>query len=81
MTRYLQATPTYFLEPQMNNRMLEMKITVNAPECCRACDNHESGPCPKFEDACRELYSEAVSSYVEERAEAAADGFACEKRS
>ena len=49
---------------QMNNRMLEMKITVNAPEC------------PKFEDACRELYSQAVYSYVGERAEAAAEGFA-----
>lgn len=61
---------------QMNNRMLEMKITVNSPECCRACDNDESGPCPKFENACRELYSQAASSYVEERAEAAADGFA-----
>ena len=61
---------------QMNNRMLEMKITVNSPECCRACDNYESGPCPKFENACRELYSQAASSYVEERAEAAADGFA-----
>ena len=61
---------------QMNNRMLEMKITVNAPECCRACENDEAGPCPKFEDACRELYSQAVYSYVEERAEAAADGFA-----
>ena len=53
-----------------------MKITVNAPECCRACDNDESGPCPKFENACRELYSQAASSYVEERAEAAAKGFA-----
>ena len=61
---------------QMNNRMLEMKITVNSPECCRACDNDESGPCPKFENACRELYSQAASSYVEERAEAAAEGFA-----
>ena len=60
----------------MNNRMLEMKITVNAPECCRACDNDEAGACPKFEDACRELYSQAVYSYVDERAEAAADGFA-----
>lgn len=47
---------------QMNNRMLEMKITVNAPECCRACDNDEAGACPKFEDACRELYSQAVYS-------------------
>lgn len=61
---------------QMNNRMLEMKITVNASECCRACENDEAGPCPKFEDACRELYSQALSSYVEECAEAAADGFA-----
>ena len=61
---------------QMNNRKLEMKITVNAPECCRTCENVEAGPCPKFEDACRELYSQAVYSYVEERAEAAADGFA-----
>ena len=61
---------------QMNNRMLEMTITVNSPECCRACDNDESGPCPKFENACRELYSQAASSYVEERAEAAAEGFA-----
>ena len=49
-------------ETQMNNRMLEMKITVNAPECCRACDNDEAGACPKFEDACRELYSQAVYS-------------------
>ena len=61
---------------QMNNRKLEMKITVNAPECCRTCENVEAGPCPKFEDACRELYSQALSSYVEERAETAADGFA-----
>lgn len=61
---------------QMNNRMFEMKITVNAPERFRACDNDEAGPCLKFENACRELYPQAASSYVEERAEAAADGFA-----